>query len=99
MQLYNLHFYFCRCKFIFKQNSMKYLIIVTVSFAFLLMGHNYHLPDQPEINNTVFQQVLDKKRIGTVRCTPDWNTFNLTSEEIQQMIPLPGTGTHGWKIS
>src|SRR5688572_8132598 len=77
---------------------MKYLIIVTVSIIFLLMAHTYHLHDHV-INNTAFQKALTKKTVGTISCTPDWNTFNLTTEEIRQMIPLPGTGTHTWKIS
>src|SRR5688572_22466978 len=78
---------------------MKYLIIAIVSIVSLLMTDTYYLPGQAEINNTAFQQVLAKKRMATISCTPDWSTFNLTSEEIQQMIPLPGTGTHSWKIS
>src|SRR6185503_4286120 len=30
---------------------------------------------------------------------PDWRTNPLSRLEIQQMIPLPGTGSHAWKIS
>ncbi|MBA2563688.1 MAG: hypothetical protein H0V14_12430, partial [Chitinophagaceae bacterium] len=78
---------------------MKYLIIATASIVFLLMSYTYHLPDKVNIDNNALQQVLAKKRIRTISCTPDWNTFNLTREEIHQMIPLPGTGIHTWKIS
>ncbi len=78
---------------------MKYLVITTVSVLLILIAHTYNFIDQVKINNSAFQQVLAKKRMSIIRCTPDWSTFKLTNEEIQQMIPLPGTGKHAWKIS
>jgi tetratricopeptide (TPR) repeat protein len=37
--------------------------------------------------------------MSIVRCSPDWNEFKLTKNEIQSTMPLPGWGNHTWKIS
>src|SRR5450631_4663114 len=37
--------------------------------------------------------------LTSLRCTPDWSDYHITNEEIQNMIPLPGTGSHTWKIN
>jgi len=45
------------------------------------------------------RQILAEKKLSAIRCTPDWATFKLNENAAQQMIPLPGTGKHYWKIS
>ena len=32
-------------------------------------------------------------------CSPDWTTFNLTTQQINSTGPLPGTGIYHWKIA
>ncbi|MEO6219390.1 MAG: hypothetical protein ABIO81_03110 [Ginsengibacter sp.] len=44
-------------------------------------------------------KALLKKRSSSITCSPDWATYYLSKQEILQMIPLPGTGSHFWKIS
>lgn len=44
------------------------------------------------------EKMLAKKQL-VLRCTPDWNEFNLTTEDINGFGPLPGFGNYAWKIS
>ncbi|MEO6219081.1 MAG: hypothetical protein ABIO81_01540, partial [Ginsengibacter sp.] len=44
-------------------------------------------------------KIILKKKTSIIRCTPDWTTYDLSKWEIKQMMPLPGTGSHVWKIS
>ncbi len=80
---------------------MKYLVTALLFSSIFLAGYTTllkkHTP--PKIDQEALEQVLQKKALTTIRCTPDWKTYHLTQEEIQQMIPLPGTGDHTWKIS
>ncbi|RTL60384.1 MAG: hypothetical protein EKK37_05990 [Sphingobacteriales bacterium] len=44
------------------------------------------------------KQMLSKKQLA-LRCTPDWNEFTLTADEVNGFGPLPGFGKYTWKIS
>src|SRR4051812_9542525 len=47
----------------------------------------------------IASQILNEKKHTAIACTPDWNVSPVTARDIQQMMPLPGTGNHKWKIS
>jgi tetratricopeptide (TPR) repeat protein len=78
---------------------MRYLLIVSCSAIIFLMGYTRIKKIPVAIDKAAFAKVILKKRFSTISCTPDWTTYHLTKLEIQQMIPLPGTGSHVWKIS
>ncbi len=78
---------------------MRYLLIVSCSAIIFLMGYTRIKKIPVSIDKAAFAKVILKKKFSTISCTPDWTTYHLTKLEIQQMIPLPGTGSHVWKIS
>jgi hypothetical protein len=66
----------------------------------LLMGYtkiNQPLP-QP-IDKEAYNKTILKKRLTSLRCTPDWSSYHISNDEIQDMMLLSGTGSHSWKIS
>lgn len=78
---------------------MKYLFFASCSAIIFLMGYTRIKKIPVAIDKAALAKVILKKRFSTISCTPDWTTYHLTKLEIQQMIPLPGTGSHVWKIS
>lgn len=77
---------------------MRLLIIASSVFIFLIryVGIN---AGHDRIDKTAYTQTILKKRLTSISCSPDWTTYHLSKLEIQQMMPLPGTGSHEWKIS
>jgi tetratricopeptide (TPR) repeat protein len=63
------------------------------------MGYTKIKNSPLEIDHQAISNLLLKKQFSTIRCTPDWTTYFLSKAEILQMMPLPGTGAHKWKIS
>lgn len=51
------------------------------------------------VDKAALAEVIQKKSLTAISCSPDWTTYHLTKEEINEMVPLPGTGSHTWKIS
>ena len=78
---------------------MKFLLVALCSVIILLMGYTGIKRSPGKIDTAAYSEVILKKRFTSVTCSPDWKTYHLTKLEIQQMIPLPGTGNHKWKIS
>ena len=79
---------------------MKLFLFSIGTAILLLMGYTKINPRPPlQINKEAYQQTLMKKSLATIRCAPDWSTYRITDEEIREMTPLPGTGTHSWKIN
>ena len=78
---------------------MRYLLFASCSIIIFLMGYTNIKTPPGQIDKAAYAEVIVKKRFSTISCTPDWTTYHLTKLEIQQMIPLPGTGSHAWKIS
>ena len=78
---------------------MKYLAFAGCTFLIFLMGYTHINKNNDAIDKNAYSQVLYKKRVTTISCSPDWTTYHLTKLEIQQMFPLPGTGSHQWKIT
>jgi len=58
-----------------------------------------HEQSPKHIDKEVHRQLRQKMSLSSLRCTPDWSVYHITNEEIQDMIPLPGTGSHIWKIN
>ncbi|MEO6329948.1 MAG: hypothetical protein ABIO55_13500 [Ginsengibacter sp.] len=78
---------------------MKYLLIATC-FAIIFLTKYSGIETSPGvIDNAAYTEAIQKKRLTIIGCSPDWTTYHLTRAEIQQMIPLPGTGSHAWKVS
>ena len=78
---------------------MKYLAFAGCSILIFLMGYTHIKKTNDTIDKNAYARILFKKRATTISCSPDWTTYHLTKFEIQQMVPLPGTGSHQWKIS
>ncbi len=78
---------------------MRYLLFASCSIIIFLMGYTHIKTPSDQIDKVAYDKVILKKRFSTISCTPDWTTYHLTKLQIQQMIPLPGTGSHAWKIS
>lgn len=78
---------------------MKYLLFAGCSIIIFLMGYTGSTTKPHPIDKAALSKVIQKKQITSISCTPDWTTYRLSNEEIEQMIPLPGTGSHKWNIS
>ena len=79
---------------------MKPLLFSTTILALFLMGYtsiNGSLSGR--IDKDALRQVKQKKSLSIVSCSPDWSAFALSDETINGITPLPGTGSHTWKIS
>jgi tetratricopeptide (TPR) repeat protein len=80
--------------------SLKLLYLSTGAMILLLMGYTMiHEQSPKHIDKEVHRQLRQKMSLSSLRCTPDWSVYHITNEEIQDMIPLPGTGSHIWKIN
>lgn len=77
---------------------MKHLLIIGFSVLFFFAAYTAIKPTGPTFSNKTYQAALLKKQTAKISCVPDWSSYYLSNEEIQQMIPLPGTGSHTWKI-
>lgn len=75
------------------------MLIAVCSIIIFLMGNTAIRRSPDRIDKAAYSEVLLKKRLTLIGCTPDWSTYHLSKLEVQQMIPLPGTGSHAWKIS
>ncbi|MBA3675032.1 MAG: hypothetical protein H0W75_08795, partial [Chitinophagaceae bacterium] len=76
---------------------MRYFLIA--SFFILFVSFVKVRSNENKIDKEALSKILIKKKFSTINCSPDWATYNLSPAEIQQMMPLPGTGNHVWKIS
>ncbi|HUS01589.1 MAG TPA: hypothetical protein VMY77_07675, partial [Chitinophagaceae bacterium] len=77
---------------------MKFLLIACSS-VIVFMGYTGMKKIPVEIDKAAYAKIILKKRYTSLSCTPDWTTYHLNELQIQQMMPLPGTGSHQWKIS
>src|SRR5258706_2583122 len=78
---------------------MRYLLFAGYFIVIFLMGYTGKKTSINKIDNAAVSKIILKKKFSTISCTPDWTTYHLSKLEIQQMMPLPGTGSHVWKIS
>lgn len=79
---------------------MKLIFLSTLSIVILLMGYTrIHETASARVDTEAHRKAKDKIRLGSWRCAPNWADYTLSEEEVRQMILLPGTGSHTWKIS
>ncbi len=78
---------------------MKLLLILSGALITFFSGTHFFNSSESKIDKEELKDVIKKKNRTTIYCSPDWSTYQLTAAEIEQMIPLPGTGTYSWKIS
>ena len=76
---------------------MKLLLLSAGIFVMFLMG--YTEIRKPKVDRKAYLEVVKKKNLSLLRCSPDWSEYPLTEEAVQGIVLLPGTGTHTWKIS
>ena len=82
-----------------KYSSFKLLCLFTGAIGLLLMGYTKIREQVPrQADNETYRKLRQKMSLTLLRCTPDWSDYQITNEEILNMIPLPGTGSHEWKI-
>jgi len=79
---------------------VKWLLFLSATAAIVLMGYTrINLPSSRKVDKEAYNKAILKKRFSISRCAPDWSTYHISNEDIHDMIPLPGTGSHIWKIS
>ena len=79
---------------------MKLLFLYTGTIILILMGY---IPINPSSTTRIDQEAYvaakQKIKLTSLRCSPDWSEYTISPEEVQAMTPLPGTGSHAWKIN
>ena len=81
-------------------SKMKYVLIAGSCIIIFLMGYTViRTVNDERDSRAAYTKMLPGKQLMTISCTPDWTSYHLSNADIQQMIPLPGTGAHAWKIS
>jgi tetratricopeptide (TPR) repeat protein len=78
----------------------KPLLLSAWSVIVLLMGYTKiqeSLRGQPD--QKAYRSAKKKISVTLLRCAPDWSARPIDEEEIQDMVLLPGTGSHSWKIN
>lgn len=78
---------------------MRHFFVTGFCIIIVLIGYTKIKTASYDIDRTAVAKITSKKQISTISCSPDWGSYQLTFQEIQQMVPLPGTGSHTWKIS
>jgi tetratricopeptide (TPR) repeat protein len=79
---------------------LKFLLISTGAFIILLTGYRkINEQTSGQADKEAYRKARQKISLTSLRCIPDLSDYQLTTEEIRDMIPLPGTGSHSWKIS
>ncbi|MDQ6761850.1 MAG: hypothetical protein M3015_04380 [Bacteroidota bacterium] len=78
---------------------MKYWSIAACSLPVFLFFNNKIFSSYLPADKTPLADVYEKKLLTTISCPPGRATYHFTKEEVNEMVPLPGTGSHSWKIS
>jgi len=79
---------------------MKSHLFLSAAIIILLMGYTeINQPLSKPIDKQAYNKAMQKKRLTLLRCAPDWSTYHISDDDVKEMIPLPGTGSHIWKIS
>ncbi|MEO6456263.1 MAG: hypothetical protein ABIN97_19455 [Ginsengibacter sp.] len=78
---------------------MKLLFLAGCTLYIFLANFPEGRPDAVPVDKEAYNKARLKLRSAAIGCSPDWTTYYLSKEEISGMIPLPGTGSHTWKIS
>ncbi len=79
---------------------MKLLLLSTLVIIILLTAYTkIHEPALGQPDPEAKRKARIKIKAGSLRCAPNWADYRIGRVEVQQMILLPGTGSHVWKIS
>lgn len=79
---------------------MKLINLSTGAMILLLTGYTMiHKQSLRKVNKDIYGELRQKMSLTSLRCAPNWPNYHITNEEIREMIPLPGTGSHIWKIN
>src|SRR5687768_10283988 len=76
---------------------MKFL--VTTAFVVGLAFLNFFSLRPIENNSSRLVDELKRRKLSAISCSPDFNTLKFSDQEVAAMIPLPGTGSHNWRIN
>lgn len=77
---------------------MKHILIVLLSLTGFYAAFKATEAPQMRFDKAAYDLAIQKKAKSLISCVPDWKTYSLNNEEIMQMVPLPGTGSHKWQI-
>src|ERR1700722_4706546 len=78
----------------------KLLFISAWSVILILMGYTkIHETLQGRSNQKAYRNAKKKINSTLLRCTPDWSAQPVDEEGIADIVLLPGTGSHSWKIN
>ncbi len=78
----------------------KLLLLSSCSLILLLMGYSSIQETlQGRADQKSYRNVRKKISSAGLKCAPDWSANPLEDEEIENMVLLPGTGSHSWKIN
>jgi tetratricopeptide (TPR) repeat protein len=79
---------------------LKSFFLLMGSMCIAFMGYNRIYETAEGSIDREARSVAQRKILRTgLRCSPDWSEYSISLGDLYQMIPLPGTGTHEWKIS
>ncbi len=80
--------------------ASKLLMLSTCSLLLLLMGYSSIRETLQGRTDQISYRNAKKKISSTgLKCAPDWSANPIEEEEIEDMVLLPGTGSHSWKIN
>jgi tetratricopeptide (TPR) repeat protein len=78
----------------------KLLLLSACSLVLLLMGYSSIQETlRSQADQKSYRNVRKKISSAGLKCAPDWSSNPIKDEEIEDMVLLPGTGSHTWKIN
>jgi tetratricopeptide (TPR) repeat protein len=78
----------------------KLLLVSAWSVIFILMGYTKMQETlQRQSDQKAFRNAREKISSAGLKCAPDWSANPIEEEDIEDMVLLPGTGSHAWKIN
>src|ERR1700760_4817120 len=80
--------------------TRKLLFVSAWSVILILMGYT-HIQEtlRTQSNRKAYRNAKKKINSTLLRCTPDWSALPFNEEGTEDIVLLPGTGSHSWKIN
>ena len=80
--------------------TRKLIFVAAWSVIFILMGYTKIQETlQRQSNQEAYRNAKKKINSTLLRCTPDWSAQPFKEEGSEDIVLLPGTGSHSWKIN
>ena len=76
---------------------MKFLVLTGIATG--LASLNFFSLRSIDSNSSKLVDELNRRKLSAISCSPDLNSLKFSDKDVAAMIPLPGTGSHTWKIS